>query len=145
MNIYEFMHARMQSIKLQLFPLFQYISLGSTSSIRIITLNCFNIKSTFILIVWKTCEKMKPTGSACWPSDLSSCQGHWKLYKMVQLKDACKHGRHEIKRLKSFCIMSNIKVFAKQDGWVDSQLQLTKIHVTEMDQKSIENFEKFAS
>ena len=58
----------LQSVKQLLFPLLQKILLNS--SLKMISLNCFITTSHFILIRWKMCKKMKPTGFAtCWPCD----------------------------------------------------------------------------
>ena len=60
------------------------------------SLNCFITTSNFILISWKVCQKMKPTGLLC--ADLVTPrqdQGQWKWYKMVEDNDAYKHGMKE--------------------------------------------------
>ena len=56
------------------------------------------------------CEKMKPISFA-----LGRLQDQWKWYKMVEVDGAHKHGRHE-KMLKSLHVITNVKVFATQDG-----------------------------
>ena len=42
-----------------------------------------------------------------------------KWYKMVKVNDAYNCGSHEKIRLKNLCVMSNVKIFAMQDGWMD--------------------------
>ena len=37
--------------------------------------------------------------------------------KYLEVNDAYKHGRYEQMRLHSLCVMSNVRVFAMQDGW----------------------------
>ena len=49
----------------------------------------------------------------------TSYSGPWKWYKMVEVNGTCKHGRYNKIWLKSLCVMSNIKVFAMQDGRMD--------------------------
>ena len=59
---------------------------------------------------------MKPIGCKMCSANLvtlKQSEGHWKWYKMVEVSGAYKHDRHD----NSLHILSNIKVFATQDGW----------------------------
>ena len=61
----------------------------------------------------------------------------WKWYKMVEVNGASKHGRYTQILLNSLHVMSNVKVFATQDGWSASQTNMTHyidLHDTHMDQ-----------
>ena len=54
----------------------------------------------------------------------SQGQGQWKWYKMEEVNGAYKHGRYEEIWLNSLRVMSNVKLFATQDGWLARQTQL---------------------
>ena len=96
-------------------PLCHWISLRS--SIRMFKLNCFFTTWIFILI---ECEKMQPRGFVCTELvTLSQGEGQWMWYKMVEV-NAYMQSRYEKKKkknwLKNLHVMSNINVFAMQDG-----------------------------
>ena len=71
---------------------------------------CFNITPNFILINWEKCVKMNRTGFAL-------DQDHRNLYKMVEINGAHTYCKYVRIWLHSLITMSNIKVFARQDGW----------------------------
>ena len=49
-------------------------------------------------------------------------QGQWTKYKMVEVNGACRQCRYEKHWLNRLCVTSNIKVFATQNGQMDSRL-----------------------
>ena len=95
-------------------------------------LNYFNI------ICEKWCQQVLLSTDIVTPNYSNS---HWKWYKMVEVNGVYKHGRYK-QLLKSLPIMSNIKVFGRQDGQLANQPDgqttwlITNIHtVTYMDHK----------
>ena len=64
----------------------------------------------------------------------SQGQDQWKWYKMEEVNCAYRHGRYKKNWLKSWCAMSNVKVFATQNGWTNTT-NSTDLYVTHMNQQ----------
>ena len=82
------------------------------------SLNCFIATSNFIPIKWKVWEKWRE--KFLLRADLATLrqgQVQWKQYNMVEVNDAYKIGRYEKIWYNSLRVVSNIKVFATQNGW----------------------------
>ena len=104
-----------QSLKQQLLPLFYWIFLKS--SIRMFNLTYFNTYQNFSLSFEKCARKWSQEVLPC--TDIvapSQVQGHWQWHNLVEVNGAYIHGMDENNWLTSLPVMSNINIFAMQDG-----------------------------
>ena len=89
------------------------------------SLNFSNTTSSFLLICWKVCKKLKPAGFALyWACDLQQSKGHWKWHAKLEVNSAYTLGRYEHVWSRSLDMMSHAKVFAKQNGLLVKQTWL---------------------
>ena len=82
--------------------------------------------SDFILISWEVRKKWKTTAFAIHRlTDLKQRSRPLRKYIMVEVTDACKHGKYKEFGWKVKSTMPNVKVVAMQNSWPDKLIGLT--------------------